>query len=138
MKVTITHPVLKNELETSKWLVVEKNSNVAVAALGNRASAREVARVRGDGCKVIAISDAEIEFNIQETKGAPAKVNKSTTVKPCKKVWEIADANKGMRRKDILALCVEKGIAYYTARTQYQHWFEIQKEMKEREANQKG
>lgn len=46
---------------------------------------------------------------------------------PCVKVWAIAEAMQGERRKDILAACVDHGVAYYTARTQYQHWFTAKK-----------
>lgn len=46
---------------------------------------------------------------------------------PCAKVWAIAEAMQGERRKDIIAACVDQGVAYYTARTQYQHWFTAHK-----------
>lgn len=51
----------------------------------------------------------------------------SETAKPCNRVWEIADAMVDCRRKDVIAACVDQGVAYYTARTQYQHWFTAQK-----------
>lgn len=72
---------------------------------------------------------------------ASAKVEKAPATKtrevkhtsniehPCKTVWAIADEMKGAKRKEVLAACVEKGIAYYTARTQYQQWLSVQKEM---------
>ena len=73
-----------------------------------------------------AISPVEVE--------EPAKVattheikNESTAALPCKSVWAIADEMKGARRKDVIAACVEKGIAYNTARTQYQQWYQINK-----------
>ena len=48
----------------------------------------------------------------------------SAIASPCAMVWEIAGsmlaANPETRRKDILAACEERGIAFYTARTQYQ------------------
>lgn len=50
------------------------------------------------------------------------KINKSTTSKPCSLVWEICEQMKGAKRKEVLAACVEQGVAYYTARTQYQQW----------------
>lgn len=57
----------------------------------------------------------------------------STIEHPCKRVWYIADEMKDaaggldkIRRKDVLARCVAEGIAYYTARTQYQLWLTIQ------------
>jgi len=50
----------------------------------------------------------------------------STVERPTKLVWHIADemfnANPEVRRKDVIAECVNRGIAFYTARTQYQQW----------------
>lgn len=78
-----------------------------------------------------------------EKKAPSAKVeivNESTAERPCKLVWHIADemtaANPAVRRKDVLAACVARGVAFYTARTQYQQWLGIQKEMAAREAAQ--
>lgn len=52
--------------------------------------------------------------------------NHSTVERPTKLVWHIADemfeANPEVRRKDVIAECVNRGIAFYTARTQYQQW----------------
>lgn len=63
----------------------------------------------------------------QSTKKEVVMLRKSTIESPSKRVWEIADqmkaANPNVRRKDVIAACVEQGIAYYTARTQYQLWF---------------
>ena len=53
----------------------------------------------------------------------------STVERPCFVVWEIADNMPGARRKDVVAACVAKGVAYYTARTQYQLWNQCKKEM---------
>lgn len=72
---------------------------------------------------------------IAKAKTKPAKAesakveikNESTTDRPCKSVWAIADSMPGARRKEVLAACVEKGIAYNTARTQYQQWFQLNK-----------
>lgn len=55
--------------------------------------------------------------------------NRSTAEKPCRLVWDLADAMVGARRKDVIAAAVAKGVAFYTARTQYQLWAQIQKEM---------
>lgn len=65
-----------------------------------------------------------------EEEVAPAPVVKKTsyihevssTVGPTKMVWHIADAMKGKSRKEVIAACRERGIAYGTARTQYQAW----------------
>ena len=62
----------------------------------------------------------------------------STVARPTKMVWFIADEmqakNPAVRRKDVIAECVARGIAFLTARTQYQQWFEVQREMAERVA----
>ena|SRR5690554_194997 len=51
--------------------------------------------------------------------------------RPTKLVWHIADemsaANPQVRRKDVIAECVRRGIAFYTARTQYQQWLAAKK-----------
>lgn len=51
----------------------------------------------------------------------------STVLKPTKLVWDIAEKmkakNSDARRKDVIAACVEAGVALNTARTQYQLWF---------------
>lgn len=53
------------------------------------------------------------------------EVKSSSAKKPVKLVWEIADKMWGESRKDIIAACVEAGIAYNTARTQYQAFYSI-------------
>ena len=88
--------------------------------------------------------EVALEVADQEEKKAPAVkadvVHESTVERPCKLVWYIADemvaANPAVRRKDVLAACVSRGVAFYTARTQYQQWLGIQKEMAIREAAQ--
>ncbi len=55
--------------------------------------------------------------------GRVAKPTVSTIKLPTKKVWDIADKMPGAKRKDVIEACVQQGIAYGTARTQYQHWF---------------
>lgn len=59
---------------------------------------------------------------------ATERTNKSTVESPTKLVWRIADSMKGARRKDIIAACEAAGVAYYTARTQYQHYTTAVKE----------
>lgn len=59
-------------------------------------------------------------------KAKPEVKNTSDIERPTKTVWHIADemsaANPQVRRKDVIAECVRRGIAFYTARTQYQQW----------------
>jgi hypothetical protein len=60
--------------------------------------------------------------------------NKSSTDKPCSKVWDIAAAlhkdNPQVKRKEVLEACLNAGIAFYTARTQYQEWYKASKNSK--------
>jgi hypothetical protein len=64
-------------------------------------------------------------------KAKPEVKHKSDIERPTKAVWHIADemsaANPQVRRKDVIAECVRRGIAFYTARTQYQQWLSIKK-----------
>lgn len=48
--------------------------------------------------------------------------NKSSVANPVQQVWAVADAMPEAKRKDIIAACVEQGVAFFTARTQYQKW----------------
>ncbi len=63
-----------------------------------------------------------------EAKAAKAvAVRASSQARPCKRVWDIADAMKGQRRCDIIRACEAEGIATNTARTQYQQWYALNK-----------
>jgi len=62
-------------------------------------------------------------------------VRNSTIVRPCKQVWHIADGMPGSSRKQVMEACINSGIAFYTARTQYQLWAQCQKEMAARVAS---
>jgi hypothetical protein len=65
---------------------------------------------------------------------APDRKGKSTVEGPTKLVWAIADemfaANPDTKRKDVIAAAQARGIAYYTARTQYQQWLTATKASK--------
>lgn len=56
--------------------------------------------------------------------------NKSTVDGAVQVVWDLCAAMPDARRKDVIAAAVEKGVAFYTARTQYQKWFKAQKSNK--------
>lgn len=56
----------------------------------------------------------------------------SSVILPVKTVWHIADemfrkaeeaGEPQPRRKDVISECVQRGVAFYTARTQYQQWW---------------
>lgn len=53
---------------------------------------------------------------------AETRFTESKVENPVRAMWDLCDNNVNMRRKDVIALAVEQGISYYTARTQYQLW----------------
>ena len=53
---------------------------------------------------------------------AEAHRGASSVENPTQVMWDLCDKMQGSRRKDVIAAAVEKGISYYTARTQYQLW----------------
>jgi predicted nucleic-acid-binding Zn-ribbon protein len=71
-------------------------------------------------------------FNHSAKKSSTPITHVSTIENPCKTVWGIAidmkAANPLVKRGAVLAECVKQGIAYYTARTQYQAWLSVCKE----------
>lgn len=68
---------------------------------------------------VVIVDPAQVEKNKTDAQ----RPRLSTAEKPTKKVWSIADSMPGAKRKEVIEECVRQGIAYGTARTQYQHWF---------------
>lgn len=54
-------------------------------------------------------------------------VNKSTVDGAVALCHELFSANPDLRRKDAIKLAEEAGVAFYTARTQYQKWFKGRK-----------
>lgn len=66
---------------------------------------------------------ADKQANAAAVNIEPLRPRLSTAEKPTKKVWHVADSMPGAKRKDVIEECVRQGIAYGTARTQYQHWF---------------
>lgn len=73
------------------------------------------------------VAEAPVEPAKKKTSKIDDRLRMSTIEAPSKRVWEIAEQmkaeNPNVRRKDVIAACVEQGIAFYTARTQYQLWF---------------
>lgn len=62
--------------------------------------------------------------------GEPKPKNKSTVANPTRAVWAIVDETKAahlnVTRKAIVE-CVRRGVALYTAKTQYQRWTKAKK-----------
>ncbi len=72
----------------------------------------------------------------EEKNMVQVEINQSTIGKPCSQVWEIAiEMNEKAEeqglpapaRKAVIEACVDTGIAFNTARTQYQAWFKASK-----------
>ena len=68
---------------------------------------------------------------IPAPKGAKAPTrhyeNKSTVDGAVKVCHDLFDSMPDARRKDAIQAAVDKGVAFYTARTQYQKWFKAKK-----------
>lgn len=71
------------------------------------------------------------------------RLHKSQIESPTKTVWAVADEmfekNPSTTRKQVIEECTKRGIAYFTARTQYQQWLSARRESEEnaRKANGK-
>ena len=103
-----------------------KESKKADAA-AKKAAQEEQAKIEKESkeAEMAAVLEAITILPVPE-KVAPEKpepVRASSIVKPTKMVWLIADRNPNARRKDVIALCEQMGIATHTARTQYQLWY---------------
>lgn len=72
---------------------------------------------------------AKIEVKASTPRGEPTRhyTNKSSIEGAVNASHALFSANPDLRRKDAIALAVENGITFYTARTQYQKWYKAQK-----------
>lgn len=74
-----------------------------------------------------SLTDAEFEkpaivYDAKHVAKAIKQRNKSSITNPVQHVWAIANSMPSAKRKEIIAACVELGVAFFTARTQYQKW----------------
>lgn len=67
------------------------------------------------------------EQKLAEAKGSDGRIHASQVESPVKAMLDLCDKMKGERRRDVLAAAEKKGIAFYTARTQYQVWLTASK-----------
>jgi hypothetical protein len=95
-----------------------------------KSSAHRAAKQAGFEKGQYEIIEVDGKFGFQP-KAKPGIKRKSDIARPTKAVWHIADkmfaADPQVRRKDVIAECVRRGIAFYTARTQYQLWLTAKK-----------
>ena len=60
----------------------------------------------------------------------PREILKQSVIEePCRYVWDMADKMypEGFKRGQIIQKCIDDGVAFHTARTQYQLWFTAMK-----------
>lgn len=58
------------------------------------------------------------------------RLHASTVESPVAVMWELCQSMKGAKRKDVIEAAQKKGIAFYTARTQYQLWLQAARNSK--------
>lgn len=128
----ISQPLFNEVQDGHVWLISVSGEVVATAK--SRAAAR-AAKTEG----AVIVKTAEVELEIIGEEVAPvAKTKKVRTPRvrapkipifhqseiesPCAVVWSVAQSNPGLKRNEVIAKCVSMGVAFYTARTQYQLW----------------
>ncbi|MBI5070373.1 MAG: hypothetical protein HZB56_19225 [Deltaproteobacteria bacterium] len=109
----------------SSWRYVAKGES-PVATEESSGPADEQGSTPEAQAPALAEPPAAIEVPPVVTEPTADRVRESTIEKPTKAVWAIADemkaANTAVTRKEIVNECVRRGVAFYTARTQYQLW----------------
>lgn len=142
-KLTITSAFAAAAADIKNPWVINNGVDLKGPFAGREAArAAKAEQELGGKVEKFELGNFEVEAAIPTTthKKTVAHVNSSTIERPTKAVWHIADEmkakNPNVRRKDVIAECIARGIANFTARTQYQQWFQVQKEMQVREAAQ--
>ena len=113
----LLHPALAAaELQMSVEVLEEKTNLTLAEALAE------------SGESLDDLKEADRQANAAMINTDLLKPRVSTCERPTKKVWDIADSMPKASRKEVMAECVAQGIAYGTARTQYQAWFKASQE----------
>ena len=107
--------VVKKELAEEEFAMAED--------LTEAVTKEELAKIEKTESDLVESTDGFNDYVVKKP-----ILHKSTIGSPCRIVWDIAEEMVGAKRKDIIAACVEAGIAFYTARTQYQKYTEALKE----------
>lgn len=97
-------------------------------AVGSYKTRDEATKGKAADARVAKLADVTMQ-TIAPAGDAPGMLHKSTIESPCYVVWDTADkmSKTGARRKDIINACIKQGVAFYTARTQYQLWYASKK-----------
>lgn len=76
------------------------------------------------------VHEVEGTFCLVKSQVPRTIIRKSVVEGPCLHVWNVAGTMyaEGSKRSEIINKCIEDGVAYHTARTQYQKWFSAMKE----------
>lgn len=118
-KATKADPAAK--LTAQEQAKIDEKGNPLNCRVCPKCGSEEIYHGRNDGGLVVdedccgGCHHCDWEFNF-------GILRKSEIESPCFVVWDTADKMIGARRKDVIAACVAKGVAFYTARTQYQLW----------------
>jgi hypothetical protein len=105
---------------------MEHKMNKVYKSKSSTKRAAKAALLKAPKGSLITYSEDGLSFVIAE-KVEDGILRKSTMEGACSLVWSIAEEMEGAKRKDIIAACVEKGVAFYTARTQYQKYSEVKR-----------
>jgi hypothetical protein len=112
---------------TAKKTNNKKASDYATMATAKRGAKRQFGDDWEKTHEIKQNKAKRFEIIALPTKVEPPKeiLRQSQIESPCQFVWNMADkmSAKGAKRKDIIKACTDAGVAFYTARTQYQLWF---------------
>lgn len=113
------------------------NTTYKAKSSAKRAAVKAVGAAAFEAGSIEINKAGEFYFKPAAKKAPPVLVkvtNKSSIESPCARVWAIASEMEGARRKDVIEACEKAGIAFYTARTQYQKYREALRESNENAA----
>lgn len=120
---TLSKPAAKSEAAISIKTYAAKSSVIRAAIKMHAGIKKEDIKVAQNSEGYFWANATALLFPKAAQTGVKAR-KFSTVVSPCKLVWDIAEKMAGSKRKDIIAACQEAGVAFYTARTQYQKYTE--------------
>lgn len=127
---------------TSKEYSSRSNAlRAAKTAHADALKENQVEAVQTETGKWVYNVNQEVEVQVEEKQAAATieHKEKSEVKNPCALVWEIAEEQREINvvegtklsRKAVIEKCVEAGVAYNTARTQYQLWHQSRMGMRQ-------
>lgn len=78
---------------------------------------------------VVSFNEEEEVFSLRKTQVPRSIQRRSVIESPCAHVWGRAEElyAQNYKRGQIIQACIDDGVAFHTARTQYQQWFTAMK-----------